>query len=114
MPATKLKLETLKVEMVEDEILLVTLNRPADANALNTQMGRDLIKLFFQLEDDAGSARVVVMTGSGERFFCAGGDLKERNGMTNDAWLAQHRLFERAFWSVVECSLPVIGCRKTW
>jgi enoyl-CoA hydratase/carnithine racemase len=103
------KLETLKAEMVESEILLVTLNRPGDANALNTQMGRDLIRLFFELEDDPGAARVVVMTGSGERFFCAGGDLKERNGMTNDAWLAQHRIFERAFWAVVDCALPVIG-----
>jgi enoyl-CoA hydratase len=108
-PLTKLKLATLKVEMVEEEILLVTLNRPADANALNTQMARDLIKLFFQIEDDPGAARVVVMTGAGERFFCAGGDLKERNGMTNEAWLAQHRLFERAFWAVVDCALPVLG-----
>jgi enoyl-CoA hydratase/carnithine racemase len=101
--------ETLKTEMVEAEILLVTINRPDEANALNTQMGRDLIALCRKLEDEPGDARVVVLTGSGERFFCAGGDLKERNGMSNEQWLDQHRIFERAFWGVVDCALPVIG-----
>jgi enoyl-CoA hydratase/carnithine racemase len=103
------RLETLRTELVEEAILLVTLNRPDDANALNTQMGKDLVQLFFALEDDPGAARVAIITGAGERFFCAGGDLKERNGMTNDQWLAQHRIFERAFWAVIDCALPVIG-----
>lgn len=111
MPAksTLPKLETLSTHFVDDEILVVTLDRPNAGNALNTQMGRDLIALFTQLEDDPGPARVIIFTGSGEKIFCAGGDLKERDGMTNEQWLHQHRLFERAFWAVLDCALPVIG-----
>jgi enoyl-CoA hydratase/carnithine racemase len=51
----------------------------------------------------------VVLTGSGERAFCAGGDLKERDGMSDEAWRAQHEIFERAFMALVECTLPVIA-----
>jgi enoyl-CoA hydratase len=39
----------------------------------------------------------VVLTGAGDRAFCAGGDLKQRNGMTDETWRAQHEIFERAF-----------------
>ena len=100
---------TLKSEIVDDAILLVTLDREGAGNALNTAMGRDLIALFAGLEDDPGPARVVVMTGAGQKAFCAGADLKERKGMSNEDWLAQHRIFERAFWAIVDCALPVIA-----
>jgi enoyl-CoA hydratase/carnithine racemase len=100
---------TLRTQTVDDAILLVTLDREAVGNALNTAMGRDLIALFSSLEDDPGGTRVVVLTGAGEKAFCAGADLKERKGMSNEDWLAQHRIFERAFWAIVDCALPVIA-----
>ncbi len=74
--------ETLLTEMAEPHVLVVTLNRPEVANALNTQMGRDFLDLWTRLTEDAGDVRCVVLTGAGDRVFCAGGDLKERNGMT--------------------------------
>jgi enoyl-CoA hydratase/carnithine racemase len=49
------------------------------------------------------------MTGAGERAFCAGGDLKERQGMSDDAWQAQHLIFERMIRAVLECPMPVIA-----
>jgi enoyl-CoA hydratase/carnithine racemase len=51
----------------------------------------------------------VVLTGAGSRAFCAGGDLKERDGMTQAAWQAQHELFERGFVALMELPLPVIA-----
>src|SRR6202035_3566326 len=51
----------------------------------------------------------IVVTGAGERAFCAGGDLKERNGMTDAAWQDQHLLFERMIRSFIGCPVPVIG-----
>jgi enoyl-CoA hydratase len=103
------KYETLKAEEKSEHILLVTLNRPEVLNAINTQMGRDQLDLWTRLTESPGKLRCVVLTGSGERAFCAGGDLKERDGMTEDTWRAQHELFERAFMALVECPLPVIA-----
>jgi len=101
--------ETLLLERSGEHVLQVTLNRPAALNAINTQMGRDQLDLWTRLAADAGGIRCVVLTGTGERAFCAGGDLKERNGMTDAAWRAQHEIFERAFMALVECPLPVIA-----
>ena len=70
--------ETLKLDRVEDHILVVTLNRPERANAMNTQMGLDLRDLWRDLYVDQEDVRCVIMTGSGEKAFCAGGDLKDR------------------------------------
>lgn len=101
--------ETLALEMRDAQVLVLTLNRPQLANALNTQMGRDLLDVFASLAEDPEQARCVIMTGAGDKAFCAGGDLKERNGMTDAQWLKQHALFERAFRSILDCPLPVIA-----
>ncbi len=101
--------ETLGLERIDDDLLLVRLNRPQAANAMNTRMGEELLDLFerFQLETDG--VRAIVVTGAGEKAFCAGGDLKERNGMTDAQWLRQHAMFERMLRAVVACPLPLIG-----
>jgi len=100
---------TLKLEMIEPHVLLITLNRPEVANAINTQMGHDMLDLWRRLTDDAGDVRCAILTGAGEKIFCAGGDLKERNGMTKQQWVAQHELFERAYWTLVEVPVPIIA-----
>ena len=101
--------QTLEVSKPAPHVLLVTLNRPAVANALNTQMGTDLRDLWVGLRRDAGDARAVVLTGSGTKAFCAGGDLKERNGMTVETWQRQHEIFEEAYWTLMELPVPVIA-----
>ncbi len=100
--------QTLLVEQRE-ALLLVTLNRPEVMNALNTQMGRDQLELWTRLAAEPGELRCVVLTGAGSRAFCAGGDLKERNGMTDEAWRAQHEVFERMYMALMEMPLPVIA-----
>jgi len=101
--------ETLALERVEDEVLVATLNRPDVLNAINTSMGRDLLDLWTRLTAEPGALRCAVLTGAGERAFCAGGDLKERNGMSDEAWRDQHELFERAFMALMDCPVPVIA-----
>ncbi|MGP0092515.1 MAG: enoyl-CoA hydratase/isomerase family protein [Xanthobacteraceae bacterium] len=101
--------ETLLIESRADKVLVVTINRPAAANAINTALGRELLELFSELIADPALARVVVLTGSGDRAFCAGGDLKERHGMTDEQWNAQHLVFERMIRAVIECPVPVIA-----
>ena len=101
--------QTLAVEPQGEHILLVRLNRPQVLNALNTQMGKDQHDLWTRLTAEPGALRCVVLTGAGERAFCAGADLKERDGMTETVWRAQHEVFERAFMALMEMPLPIIA-----
>ena len=101
--------ETIATEVIGAHILKVTINRPHVGNAINTQMGHDMLDLWNRLTADAGDTRCVVLTGAGEKIFCAGGDLKERNGMTNKQWTLQHELFERMYWTLVDLPVPVIA-----
>lgn len=61
---------------VDGAIGWITLNRPDRLNALNTQMRDDLYEVLSAVRDDA-DVRVAVVTGAGERGFCAGADLTE-------------------------------------
>jgi enoyl-CoA hydratase/carnithine racemase len=101
--------ETIRVDDRGEGLLLLTLNRPEVANALNTQMGRDLLAFFDTINATPANHRCIVVTGAGERAFCAGGDLKERNGMTDEAWQDQHLLFERMIRAFIGCPVPVVG-----
>jgi enoyl-CoA hydratase len=101
--------ETIITERREGHVLLVTLNRPGAANALNTRMGLDLMELFEGFTIDLEGLRAVVLTGQGPKAFCAGGDLKQRNGMTDEAWQAQHLVFERMLRAILACPVPVIA-----
>ena len=101
--------ETVTTEMAGPHVLKVTLNRPQVGNALNTQMGRDLLDLWTGLTEDPGEVRCIVLTGAGEKIFCAGGDLKERNGMSKIQWQRQHELFERQYWALGDLPTPVIA-----
>jgi enoyl-CoA hydratase len=72
-------------------------------------MGRDLVRFFEDVALDPGGLRCIVLTGTGEKAFCAGGDLKERRGMTDEAWTRQHVIFERMTRALIDCPVPIIG-----
>lgn len=66
-----------------DGIAVITLNRPAARNALGREIREGLFAAWDRFERDRG-LRVAILTGSGDKAFCAGGDLKEmtETGMT--------------------------------
>jgi enoyl-CoA hydratase/carnithine racemase len=101
--------ETILVEEPLPGVLQVTLNRPEFSNAFNTQTGRDLFDVFHPLELGHRQYRCVVLTGAGDKAFCAGGDLKERKTLTEEEWVLQHELFERTFRHILNCPLPVLA-----
>ena len=101
--------ETLNLALARKHVLLVTLSRPEAANAMNTQLSRDVTAVFEGLALDADDVRCVVVTGEGEKAFCAGGDLKERKGMTDEAWGKQHVVFERMVRALIDCPIPMLG-----
>lgn len=72
--------KTVLVSTPEEGIVLITLNRPQAANALSIQMLTVLQDVLESCKFDP-SVRCVVLTGAGEKAFCAGADLKERAGM---------------------------------
>jgi len=100
---------TLAQDEPAEHVLRVRLHRPEFSNAMNTQMGLDLIEFWDRVNAAPGRHRCIILTGSGDRAFCAGGDLKERHGMTDEAWQAQHLIFERAVRALMACPIPVIG-----
>jgi enoyl-CoA hydratase len=106
---TDARYETLKLNTPVPGVLVVTLNRPEVRNAINTKMGEEMVDLFTRINADPAGSRCVVLTGAGDRAFCAGGDLKERHGMTDEAWNRQHALFERMMLALLDCPLPVIA-----
>jgi len=101
--------ETYHLERVEDHILIVMMDRPQAANAKNTKMGLEGKEIFESLYTDAEDVRVVILTGRGTRAFCAGGDLKERKGMTDAQWRYQHAVYEQGVMAIRNCPVPVIA-----
>ncbi|MEV0383170.1 crotonase/enoyl-CoA hydratase family protein [Nonomuraea sp. NPDC050643] len=59
-----------------DHIMLITLNRPEARNAVNAALTRAVGQALDEADADA-SVRAVVLTGAGDKAFCAGADLKE-------------------------------------
>jgi enoyl-CoA hydratase len=101
--------ETLNVQEPDAHILQVTLNRLERANAFTTRMGEEILAVFQAIEAEPSAYRCVVLTGAGDRAFCAGADLKERDGMTDEAFARQHYLFERMARAVLACPPPLLG-----
>ncbi|TQS43345.1 enoyl-CoA hydratase/isomerase family protein [Cryptosporangium phraense] len=60
----------------EDGIAVITLNRPETRNCLSVDVRQGLASAWERFERDP-ALRVAILTGAGDRAFCAGGDLKE-------------------------------------
>jgi enoyl-CoA hydratase len=67
--------ETVKVER-RGEVALVTIDRPAQLNALSSQVLSELLVVIGEL-DHTGDVRAVVLTGAGDKAFVAGADIAE-------------------------------------
>ncbi len=72
-----MELETVKFELQENGIGILTLNRPKSMNAISAQLVADLNEVFDHLMVNL-DCRVLIMGGNG-KAFCAGMDLKEAN-----------------------------------
>ena len=63
-------------EARDDGIAIITLNRPETRNALGLEIRQGLFAAWDRFEHDP-ALRVAILTGAGDKAFCAGGDLKE-------------------------------------
>jgi enoyl-CoA hydratase/carnithine racemase len=73
--------EPVRVERRSGAVVVVTIDRPERMNALSWATVRRLGEVGQELATDR-SVRVCVLTGAGDKAFCAGADLKERQGMS--------------------------------
>lgn len=92
----------------DNHVATLYLNRPEQLNALNTQMAKDLFAVLEGLASDP-DVWTVILTGKGEKSFCAGADLKERKDMGKDSMRKQRELFVKAFKAVSTFPKPLIG-----
>jgi enoyl-CoA hydratase/carnithine racemase len=89
------------------QILIVTINRPDRMNALDRETLASGAKLIENLHFDK-DVRVVILTGAGDRAFCAGADLKEREGMTMSDVRKYIRTIRDTFTNIENLPMPVI------
>jgi enoyl-CoA hydratase len=87
----------------------ITLNRPDQRNPLGGGMLRDLLTAFAWARDE-GDVRVVVLTGAGDKAFCAGADLSSFNPDENEVQrhLGRH-MFVELFVLMQELGKPIVG-----
>jgi len=101
--------DTLTLEKdAERHFAVITLNRPANFNAISTQLARDLLAALSYIEED-DDIWAAIITGAGEKAFCSGADLKERKNMTKPQMIAQRKLFVKMFTAVSVFPKPLIA-----
>ena len=101
--------KVITIQKITEHVILFTLARPKALNAFNTEMALQIYNFFEELALNPASARVIIITGYGDKAFCAGADLKERVRISTETWHKQHIFFERMIRSIIDCPIPVIG-----
>ena len=91
-----------------DHIRTITLNRPDRHHALNFELASRIAAAVDEAEQDA-ETRVLIITGSGDRAFCAGQDMLEMSGVEPPAAQPKSSSAAIAFDRVAEAKMPVIA-----
>jgi enoyl-CoA hydratase len=97
----------VRVERPHEGLALVVTDRPAVANAFDTRTAEHWRRIFEELAE-ARDLGAVVVAGAGGHFS-AGADLKERRRLDDEAWRAQHRLFDAAFAAFRAIPVPTFA-----
>jgi len=98
--------ETLYVEK-EENIAIVSLNRPP-VNSLNERAYKEIYAVFCDLEKD-DNVKAIILTGSGEKAFAAGLDVKEVAGKNIPDYYAFGRISKTCIDKVAEIEKPTIA-----
>lgn len=94
-------------EKYEDHVVTITINRPP-VNPLNTQVFKELNDAFTKI-DQNDEARVVVLTGSGDRAFVAGADINEMADLDLVGMNKMNKVSREVFSKIENCTKPVIA-----
>jgi enoyl-CoA hydratase/carnithine racemase len=106
--AEKPELEQVLIR-VDGHVATMMLNRPEQRNPLSATMLRDLASAFRWCQQES-DVRVVVLTGAGDRAFCAGADLSSFDGEMSQLERFRSRdLFVNLFILMAELGKPIVG-----
>jgi enoyl-CoA hydratase/carnithine racemase len=92
----------------QSQIATLTLNRPEALNAISRQLAAELLATCDALTERE-DVRAVIVTGAGERAFCAGADLKERRMLAPDERAAHTTAIEAAAEALAALPMPTIA-----
>ena len=87
---------------------VITLNRPEAMNAISSDVADELGGAFLQVAADPG-VWVIVLAAAGDRAFCVGADLKERNRLDDRGWLRNRIVMRSMFDAVRAVPQPTIA-----
>jgi enoyl-CoA hydratase len=99
--------KTLSTEVIEN-LLILRLNRPEAMNALNATMFDELDQ-FFSTDYKHYKVGCIILTGSGEKAFAAGADIKELHGLNSSQAEHLSSKGQRIFSLIENFHLPVIA-----
>lgn len=102
-------METIRLATKNQHLLMVSLNRPQVRNAINSVMMRELQMLWEEEIPKRRELRCIILTGDGDKAFCAGADLKERLNISLDTWQQQHLALQKAMLAQIHCPVPIIA-----
>jgi enoyl-CoA hydratase/carnithine racemase len=95
---------------VRERVATITLNQPDKRNPLSNAMLHDIVEAL-QLAKDDGEVRAVILTGAGDKAFCAGADLSGFGGDLNEVQKHLARGgFVDMFLGIEKLGKPLIGC----
>ncbi|HEX8332528.1 MAG TPA: enoyl-CoA hydratase-related protein [Segetibacter sp.] len=93
---------------IENNILLITINRPDKLNALNQQVMNDLKEVFEEVYKN-DEIRSVIITGAGQKGFVAGADISEFVGLSVDEGKNLATKGQDIFQRIESCPKPVVA-----
>ncbi len=100
--------EALDVEVKANGVATVWLSRERSLNAMNGAMVQELGEVFGALGEDR-QVRVVILGARGDKAFCVGADLKEREGMSEDEVRRRIASYRRVFRMIERNDKPTIA-----
>ena len=92
----------------EGGTVIATINRPDKLNALNKDVF-DELKALLDVLDTEKQAKALIIAGAGEKAFCVGADLKERQGMNEKAVLMRFAQVKALYAKMEDFRLPIIA-----
>ncbi len=104
---SSLQSEFIEYKEIEDQISIITINRPKALNALNSKVLEELDQTLESI--DTNKIRTVIITGSGEKSFVAGADIAEMSTLTKKEGETFSKKGNDVFRKIETFEIPVIA-----